>query len=142
MRSTRRSTRWPATPALPSRCALPRSTQLLAASSLSTLQRTHVHKGKCSLTALDTAPTLPVCGPVSSATPIIACCASQEAWDKTEDKPAAVILAFGGLIVLTTLSGVVDTIDKIPIINNLIELVGIVVTGWFTYRYLVFGPDR
>lgn len=32
--------------------------------------------------------------------------------------------------------------DRIPIISDFIKLVGIGVTGWFTWRYLVFGPDR
>lgn len=32
--------------------------------------------------------------------------------------------------------------DKIPIISGLIELVGIGVTGWFIWRYMLFGPDR
>jgi hypothetical protein len=27
-------------------------------------------------------------------------------------------------------------------VSDLIELVGIGVTGWFTYRYLTVGPDR
>lgn len=46
------------------------------------------------------------------------------------------------LLALITASSVVDTIDRIPIVSNIIELIGIGVTGWFTYRYLVFGPDR
>lgn len=64
------------------------------------------------------------------------------AWEKTEDKPAAVAVTFGALLVLITASSVVDTIDKIPIISDLIELIGIGVTGWFVWRYLLFGPDR
>lgn len=32
--------------------------------------------------------------------------------------------------------------DKIPIISDLIELVGIGVSGWFIWRFLLFGPDR
>jgi nitrogen regulatory protein PII-like uncharacterized protein len=27
-------------------------------------------------------------------------------------------------------------------VSDLIELVGLGVTGWFTYRYLTVGPDR
>jgi hypothetical protein len=63
-------------------------------------------------------------------------------WEKTEDKPAAVAVTLSGLLVLITASSVVDTIDKIPIIGDLIELIGIGVTGWFVWRYLLFGPDR
>jgi len=63
-------------------------------------------------------------------------------WEQTEDKPAAVIVTLGAILVLSALSGVVNAIDRIPVVSDLIELVGVGVTGWFTYRYLVFGPDR
>lgn len=66
----------------------------------------------------------------------------QENWEKTEDKPAAVLITLSAVLALITLNGVVDAVDKIPIVSGVIELVGIVVTGAFTYRYLVFGPDR
>eukprot|EP00877_Chromochloris_zofingiensis_P013220 jgi/Chrzof1/8151/UNPLg00198.t1 len=66
----------------------------------------------------------------------------KENWEKTEDKPAAVLITLSAVLALITLNGVVDAVDKIPIVSGVIELVGIVVTGAFTYRYLVFGPDR
>ncbi|WIA22239.1 hypothetical protein OEZ85_004565 [Tetradesmus obliquus] len=66
----------------------------------------------------------------------------QAKWEETEDKPAALAVTGGALLLLVAASSVVDAVDKIPIISDLIELVGVVVTGWFTYRYLVFGPDR
>jgi hypothetical protein len=66
----------------------------------------------------------------------------QTKWEETEDKPAAVAVTLGALLALVAASSVVDAVDKIPIISDIIELVGVVVTGWFTYRYLVFGPDR
>eukprot|EP00882_Tetradesmus_deserticola_P006760 GHRQ01007116.1.p1 GENE.GHRQ01007116.1~~GHRQ01007116.1.p1 ORF type:complete len:149 (+),score=63.37 GHRQ01007116.1:349-795(+) len=66
----------------------------------------------------------------------------QTKWEETEDKPAALAITGGALLLLVAASSVVDAVDKIPIISDLIELVGVVVTGWFTYRYLVFGPDR
>jgi hypothetical protein len=31
---------------------------------------------------------------------------------------------------------------QIPVVSDFVELVGIAVTGWFTYRYLTVGPDR
>ena len=40
------------------------------------------------------------------------------------------------------LSGLVDRIDRLPLIGGLLEFIGLVVTGWFVYRYLIFGPDR
>jgi hypothetical protein len=36
------------------------------------------------------------------------------AWEKTEDKPAAVAVTFGALLVLITASSVVDTIVRVP----------------------------
>ncbi|KAF6262645.1 CAAD domains of cyanobacterial aminoacyl-tRNA synthetase-domain-containing protein [Scenedesmus sp. NREL 46B-D3] len=66
----------------------------------------------------------------------------QTKWEETEDKPAAVAVTGGILLLLVAANSVVDAVDRIPIVSDLIELVGIVVTGWFTYRYLVFGPDR
>ena len=35
-----------------------------------------------------------------------------------------------------------DRIDRLPIVGGLLEFVGLLVTGWFVYRYLLFGPDR
>ena len=40
------------------------------------------------------------------------------------------------------LSGLVDRIDRLPVVGGLLELVGLVVTSWVGYRYLVVGPDR
>eukprot|EP00245_Coleochaete_scutata_P006848 TRINITY_DN21652_c0_g1_i1.p1 TRINITY_DN21652_c0_g1~~TRINITY_DN21652_c0_g1_i1.p1 ORF type:complete len:169 (+),score=37.37 TRINITY_DN21652_c0_g1_i1:136-642(+) len=65
-----------------------------------------------------------------------------EAWDKTEDKLAIAGIGFAAVIVLWASAGLVGAIDKLPIIPGLFELVGIVFTGWFVYRYLLFKPDR
>jgi len=66
----------------------------------------------------------------------------QTKWEETEDKPAAIAVTAGAFLVLIAASSVVDAIDKIPIVSDLIELVGIGVTGWFVWRFLLFGPDR
>lgn len=66
----------------------------------------------------------------------------QDAWDKTDDKLAVGGLGFAGLIVLWASAGLVGAIDKLPIIPNFFEFVGILFTGWFIYRYLLFKPDR
>ena len=66
----------------------------------------------------------------------------QVKWDQTEEKPAVVAIGVGTFVTIWALSGLVDRIDKLPIIGGLLELVGLLVTGWFIYRYLVFGPDR
>ncbi|KAL3681479.1 hypothetical protein R1sor_024435 [Riccia sorocarpa] len=66
----------------------------------------------------------------------------QEAWDKTDDKLAISGLAFAGFIVLWASTGLISAIDKLPLIPGFFELVGITFSGWFTYRYLLFKPDR
>lgn len=59
-----------------------------------------------------------------------------------EEKPAAIGIGVGVLIAIWAASGLIDAIDKLPLVGGLLELVGLVVTGWFAYRYLIFGPDR
>ena len=66
----------------------------------------------------------------------------QRRWERVEEKPAAVAIAVTALIVIWAASGLVDRVDKLPLVGGLLELVGLLVTGWFVYRYLVFGPDR
>ncbi|CAH8267575.1 unnamed protein product [Arabidopsis lyrata] len=34
------------------------------------------------------------------------------------------------------------SIDRLPLVPGVLELVGIGYTGWFTYKNLVFKPDR
>ena len=52
------------------------------------------------------------------------------------------IVAVGGVLALTTLLSVVNTIDRIPGLGNLAELIGLGATGWFVYRYYTVGADR
>jgi CAAD domains of cyanobacterial aminoacyl-tRNA synthetase len=40
----------------------------------------------------------------------------------------------GAILLLVALSSVVDAVDRIPIISDLVELVGVVVTGWCARR--------
>jgi hypothetical protein len=42
-----------------------------------------------------------------------------------------VAIGVAALLALITASSVVDTIDRIPIVSNIIELIGIGVTGWW-----------
>lgn len=63
-------------------------------------------------------------------------------WEEVEDKPAAVAVSGGVLLALIAVGSVVNTIDRIPVVSDLIELVGVFVTAWFAYRFLVVGNDR
>ncbi|KAL3681466.1 hypothetical protein R1sor_024422 [Riccia sorocarpa] len=66
----------------------------------------------------------------------------QETWDKTDDKLAIGALGFAGFIILWASTGLISAIDKLPLLPGLFELIGILFSGWFTYRYLLFKPDR
>lgn len=67
---------------------------------------------------------------------------AQETWAKVDDKLAIGSLAGVALIVLWGSSGLLSSIDKLPLIPQFLELVGLLYTGWFIYRYLLFKPDR
>ena len=66
----------------------------------------------------------------------------QEWWEQTEEKPAVIATGVIGFVILWATSGLVDRVDKLPFLGGFFELVGLLVTGWFTYRYLTFAPDR
>lgn len=61
---------------------------------------------------------------------------------KTTTQNSAVVVISGTIVALSLAFSLVNAIDKIPVVSDLVELVGIGVTGWFTYRYLTVGPDR
>jgi energy-coupling factor transporter transmembrane protein EcfT len=63
-------------------------------------------------------------------------------WDKLDDKLAVGGLGFAALIVLWASTGLIGAIDKLPLIPAVFEFVGILFSGWFVYRYLLFKPDR
>jgi hypothetical protein len=53
-----------------------------------------------------------------------------------------VAITMSAFLALWALNSVVEAVDRLPLFGGLFEMVGIVVTGWFIYRYLIFGPDR
>ncbi|WVZ65864.1 hypothetical protein U9M48_015161 [Paspalum notatum var. saurae] len=68
--------------------------------------------------------------------------AAQEAWDKVEDKYAVATIGVAAIVALWTAVGAIKAIDKLPLLPGILEIVGIGYTGWFTYRNLIFQPDR
>jgi hypothetical protein len=66
----------------------------------------------------------------------------QDQWEKVDDKLAIGGLGFSALIVLWASTGLIGAIDKLPFIPSFFEFVGILFSGWFVYRYLLFKPDR
>ena len=59
-------------------------------------------------------------------------------WYRTRIAAAAGL----SLIALVCLSAVVDRIQGIPFLPFILEVVGILYSGYFVYRYLLFKPDR
>ena len=51
------------------------------------------------------------------------------------------LLAFGFVGLFAT-AGVLKGIESLPLAATFFQLVGIAFSGWFTYRYLLFKPDR
>ncbi|OMO66670.1 hypothetical protein COLO4_30438 [Corchorus olitorius] len=67
----------------------------------------------------------------------------QNVWDNSdEDKIAVIGLGFSAIVVLWASANVVAAVDKLPIIPNVLEIIGILFSMWFVYRYLLFKPDR
>eukprot|EP00892_Ulva_mutabilis_P001503 jgi/Ulvmu1/11353/UM075_0013.1 len=66
----------------------------------------------------------------------------KDKWEKTEEKPALIGLITASIVLLYVLNGIVSAVDQIPVVSGIFELIGIFVSSWFVYRYLVFGPDR
>ncbi|GFQ07280.1 protein curvature thylakoid 1c chloroplastic [Phtheirospermum japonicum] len=66
----------------------------------------------------------------------------QNVWDNSEDRVALIGLGFAGVVAFWASINLVTAIDKLPIIPSVLELVGLLFSSWFTYRYLLFKPDR
>uniref|UniRef100_A0A1J3CZR1 Protein CURVATURE THYLAKOID 1C, chloroplastic n=2 Tax=Noccaea caerulescens TaxID=107243 RepID=A0A1J3CZR1_NOCCA len=66
----------------------------------------------------------------------------QNVWDKSEDRLGLIGLSFAAIVALWASLNLITTIDKLPVISTGFELVGILFSTWFTYRYLLFKPDR
>ncbi|CAD7696867.1 unnamed protein product [Ostreobium quekettii] len=66
----------------------------------------------------------------------------KEKWDALEDKPTVITYGAGALVVLWVASGVVSVVNSIPLVPKAMELVGLVYSAWFVYRYLLFKSSR
>ncbi|KAK3410928.1 hypothetical protein EUGRSUZ_J02957 [Eucalyptus grandis] len=66
----------------------------------------------------------------------------QNIWDKSEDRVAIIGLGFAGVVALWASANLITAIDKLPLIPSVLEFIGILFSAWFTYRYLLFKPDR
>ncbi|KAJ9179204.1 hypothetical protein P3X46_011019 [Hevea brasiliensis] len=66
----------------------------------------------------------------------------QNVWDKSEDRLALFGLGFAAIVALWASTNLISAIDKLPLIPSAFELIGILYSSWFVYRYLLFKPDR
>ncbi|XP_022724141.1 protein CURVATURE THYLAKOID 1C, chloroplastic [Durio zibethinus] len=67
----------------------------------------------------------------------------QNIWDKSdEDRVGLIGLGFAAIVALWTSTNLISAIDKLPLIPNMLEVIGILFSSWFIYRYLLFEPDR
>ncbi|KAG6733697.1 hypothetical protein I3843_01G227500 [Carya illinoinensis] len=66
----------------------------------------------------------------------------QSFWDKSEDRFAFVGLGFAAIVAFWASANLITAVDKLPLIPSFLELIGILFSSWFIYRYLLFKPDR
>ncbi|KAI4331441.1 hypothetical protein MLD38_029628 [Melastoma candidum] len=66
----------------------------------------------------------------------------QNVWERPEDRVAVIGLGFATVVAIWASINLVGAIDKLPIVPSTLEFIGILFSAWFTYRYLLFKPDR
>ncbi|KAI9107924.1 hypothetical protein K1719_021260 [Acacia pycnantha] len=66
----------------------------------------------------------------------------QNVWDKPEDRVGLIGLGFTAVVALWASANLITAVDKLPVLPGVLELIGILFSSWFTYRYLLFKPDR
>ncbi|KAK2432576.1 Major facilitator superfamily protein [Trifolium repens] len=66
----------------------------------------------------------------------------QSVWDTPEDRLGLIGLGFAAVVALWASTNLIAAIDKLPVIPVSLEVIGILFSVWFTYRYLLFKPDR
>ena len=65
-----------------------------------------------------------------------------EKWEESDEKPAIVTLGVYGLIGLVAANGTLRAVDSLPLVPDVLELVGILFSGFFVYQNLLYKPDR
>lgn len=66
----------------------------------------------------------------------------RDTWQGTTNKGE--VIAYGALLSLGLWAavGVVDAVDRVPVVSQVLKLVGTSYTGWFAWRYLIFHEGR
>ncbi|KAL9304458.1 hypothetical protein ACSQ67_021721 [Phaseolus vulgaris] len=66
----------------------------------------------------------------------------QNVWDQPEDRLGLFGLGFAAVAAFWASTNLVAAVDKLPLFPTVFELIGIFYSLWFSYRYLIFKPDR
>ncbi|GJN16163.1 hypothetical protein PR202_gb03121 [Eleusine coracana subsp. coracana] len=66
----------------------------------------------------------------------------KDKWDAMENKSSLLLYAGGAILALWLSSAVVRAVSSVPLLPDLLELVGLGYSGWFVYRYLLFQENR
>jgi hypothetical protein len=53
-----------------------------------------------------------------------------------------IVIAITTVPIVILLSSVLDFLDELPLVPELLELVGLIYVGWFIYRHLLFAQSR
>ncbi|KAL4433085.1 hypothetical protein ABPG77_006512 [Micractinium sp. CCAP 211/92] len=67
---------------------------------------------------------------------------AQTKWEESDNKPAIVATGFAALFALYITNGIVSTIDRLPVVHTLFELLGVGVTAWFAYKWFFVPGER
>ncbi|CAM8910633.1 unnamed protein product [Rhodiola kirilowii] len=63
-------------------------------------------------------------------------------WENPEDRYGVIGLGLAAIVAVWASSNLITAIDKLPILPSTLEFIGILFSAWFTYRYLLFKPNR
>ncbi|GIL71484.1 hypothetical protein Vretimale_2654 [Volvox reticuliferus] len=68
----------------------------------------------------------------------------QGKWDSTDnsEKPAAIAIILGVVVAQIAIGATIDAVDRIPVVNKGLQLIGVAVTALFFYRYFTDPAER
>ncbi|TVU05771.1 hypothetical protein EJB05_48954 [Eragrostis curvula] len=66
----------------------------------------------------------------------------EKVWDAMENKSSLLLYAGGVIFTVWLSSAVIRAVGSVPLVPDLLELIGLGYSGWFVYRYLLFQENR
>ncbi|CAD6245113.1 unnamed protein product [Miscanthus lutarioriparius] len=66
----------------------------------------------------------------------------RDKWDAMENKSSLALYGAGAILTIWISLVVVRSLDSVPLLPGLLELVGLSYSAWFVYRYLLFQENR